>query len=106
DGVGDRLLRRPASGDAQTAQELAEGAPGDAQLQRAVGLHAGLALETGDLREQGVVAREGDLFVFRRAVDRDGSVVTGIDAPVPDKPAQVMTEFRAPLDRQLKRLAA
>src|SRR5215472_12440425 len=104
--MGDRFLGRPEAGDSQSAQELAEGAAGNPQLQRAISLAARLALEAGDLRQQSMVAREDNLFVFRRAVNRDSGVVTGVDASVADDPAQVMSEFRIPLGRQIERLPA
>jgi hypothetical protein len=53
-----------------------------------------------------MVAREDYFLVLCRAVDGDGGVVTGVDAPVTDDPAQIVSEFRILLGRQLQRLPA
>ena len=64
DRLRHSLRRCPAAGHAKPPQELPESPPGDAELQRPVHLAAGLALESGDLCEQGMVARQDDTLLF------------------------------------------
>src|SRR5262249_42619933 len=78
---------------------------GSPNLRAPFGLPTRLAPKAGDLGKQGVMAWQYLALLLLRAVYGNRGVVTSVDAPVTNEPAEIVGEFLVPLRGQFQLLA-